>query len=304
MSSRRLRGLLVAAALAIPLAAAPATATAAQAQRPAAPHTLRVIQMNLCNSGSAHCFTKKRDHYGNIGDDRIAKKTMAWAVKRVHSLATPPDVITLNEICGKDLTGLKKKLGYKGVTYRGDSFFPVRSKHGGALKCKSSRGSTRYGSAIITKAALPKPYATHRDYLKYDSQWPYVAERRTMGCRKMSGFTVCTTQLLNIAKHGGPDSRRQYTEAQCLQMIERAQKFAGRDPLIIAGDLNLKWSKKTPADQASLRRCLKASTRYVTRKSDGDVQHVITTMHVAKVAAKASPKWITDHPTLWVKATR
>ena len=302
MSSSRLRRLFAAVALAIPLAAAPA---AAQAEAHAAPpQPLTVYQMNLCNSGSAPCFQLKRDYYGADGsglrDETIAARTMEQAVVQIQSLKTPPDIITLNEICEQDLNGLKQVLAY-----HGDSFFPVMSSDGDALPCEPTRGSTRYGSAILTKDPMPTPWSEHRLFHEFteDNQDPGVTERRSMGCRKMTGFTACTGQLLNLDDHTDPDDpARPYTEAQCKELVGEAETFADGQPLIIAGDLNLRWTDDSPDDQQSLQNCLDESENgNLTRKSDGDVQHVITTMDFADVGVKESPEWFTDHPALWAK---
>jgi hypothetical protein len=302
MSSTRLRRLLAVAALAIPLAAAPAATAAARAEPQVVPQ-YRVYQLNLCNSGSAGCFDKKRDHEGHQrqSDEDLAAMTMDEAVYRVQQLATPPDVITINEICEQDLDGLKQRLGFDGVEYRGDSFFPVMSRKGGALPCADTRGSTRYGSAIITRDAMPEPYSEHRLWRPFVIQDERFDELRSMGCRKMDGFTACTAQLLNLADHTDPDDpARPTTEAQCKELVEESVSFADGQPLIIAGDLNLKWSADAAEDQKSLQRCLDVADN-LTRKGDGDVQHVITTMDFLDVGAGDQPEWITDHPPLWAK---
>lgn len=332
MRRGRLTGLLACAALAIGLIAVPTGGAATADEGSEQKSQVRVLQLNLCNSGMAHCFTEGKhdllDHDHDPDalysehlaerypkalekhglDAALAEDTVTEAVQKIKGLKALPDVITLNEVCeqdvagGLDLESLKSQIGYAG-----DSFFPVENKDGDAQQCAGSRGGGDYGSAILTKEALDTPYPTHRLSRVYDEENQYSGadERRSMGCRKMPWATVCTTQLNNLAEPDKPeyDETLDATEAQCKQFMEEATDLADGQPVVLAGDLNLRWNHEDQKQR--LKTCIGTGNDALesgsyTRKSDDDLQHVVTTgSFVADVGT--SDFRLSDHPTLWAK---
>ncbi|MFI6396289.1 endonuclease/exonuclease/phosphatase family protein [Nonomuraea sp. NPDC050547] len=83
-----------------------------------------------------------------------------------------------------------------------------------------------------------------------------------MGCRKMRSFTVCGTHLGFVT-----------SEKQCTQLLQTANTWASRGPLIISGDMNLRWDNDD--EQRKLKNCMRNVPGF-TRKSDGNRQHVFT----------------------------
>ncbi|MFI6499568.1 endonuclease/exonuclease/phosphatase family protein [Nonomuraea typhae] len=266
--------LLPGLALLLPLVGAPSAA----AEENGAESTVRVLQMNLCNSGFAGCWA------GKPGDDaRKAERTIARAVEEI--LRVKPQVVTLNEICSDDLKGLKER-----IRFQGDSFFKVY-KGDDPYRCGGKRGGGGiYGSAILTREPLRKPYSTYRFErvltVQYDRK-----ERRVMGCRKMPWGTVCTAHT-NQIKDDDYRKRLTVTGAQCREVMREARRFAGTGPIIVAGDLNLDGDKSD--QRAKLDEC---TAGYASR-SDGGVQHVITTKRFAGTGSTDMSPW-TDHDSFW-----
>ncbi|MFE0156171.1 endonuclease/exonuclease/phosphatase family protein [Nonomuraea sp. NPDC059007] len=266
----------------------------------APPRPIRVLQMNLCNSGLAdHCWNKKPGE-----PEERAAKIMQVAATEIARIK--PTVVTINEICSGDLEGFKQKIGFKG-----DSFFTVLKGAAGSrtpLKCgqpgNPSKGGD-YGSAILTREPLSEPHSEFRLEKALDAQ-QNDSEVRVMGCRKMPWATVCTAQLHAVPSgedHVDYLRSVRVTAEQCLQFSREAMQFAGDGPLIIAGDLNLRWDK--PREQDALNLCGLG----FTRKGDGGRQHVISGKAFGQPQTDPWPDtsepdtvW-TDHPLFYVDLT-
>lgn len=254
-----------------------ATCFAGPASAEAAARPVRVLQFNLCNSGHAPCWGEKPGP-----DSTRAARTMSKVVSVFKSLNPRPSVVVMNEVCSSDLASMKIRLGLDG-----DSFFTVY-KNSAKYTCGGSRnGGGSYGSAILTEAPLRKPYSAYRLEKRFTKQ-DGSSERRVMGCRKEPAFTVCTGHL--------SVSTVAVAEAQCRELMSGGRKLAGRGPLIVSGDLNLRWNK--PAEQAALKRCLGSG---YTRKSDGNRQHVIArdSGHGFVRTGTISMGSYSDHDAFW-----
>ena len=264
--------ILVGLGITIPLAMAPgaAAASAPEAAVPAskivaAAPTHKVLEMNLCNGGGANCWDSKP------GPDK-ATQTMREAVKKIEALK--PTIVTLTEVCSKEVAALKRR-----IKFSGDSFFNVLSGSSNA-KCTGGRGD--YGTAILDKRALPKPYVKYRYEERLTSQ--ANSEKRVMGCRKTDTLTVCVTHL--------SDKPTSVTKTQCEEVMHRAKGFAGRTRLIIAGDFNLKY-KGNP----DVQDCVPSG---FSRKGDGNRQHIFirNTLRFGSTGTQ-SMNGYSDHPAFW-----
>ena len=133
------RSLLVAAVLAALVSAfAPAATPRAEAAGP-----FDVLQVNLCNSGVADCYT---------GGERPVAATSAIIQERT------PDVVTVNEVCAKDITRLARETGYHPeFVAAGDE------STGQPYRCTEGRGD--YGIATLTHPDLGAAtgQVVHRD---------------------------------------------------------------------------------------------------------------------------------------------
>ena len=136
---------------------------------PPAGRTLLVLQMNLCDSGIAGCYTGRS----------VAE---AAAVIR----ATRPDAVTLNEVCASDVPALAT--GFEAAVFRaaGDR------RTGGAFRC---RDGEPYGIGVLVRDAARR-YATSSGlYPVQDLRDP---EERVWLC--VDGpLRICTTHLASTS---------------------------------------------------------------------------------------------------------
>ena len=104
-----------------------AVVAAASPWRDGAGARLRVLQMNLCNSGLAGCYTGL---------------AVATAVDVIRAQA--PDVVTLNEVCRADVAVLARASGAAASAFR-----PAMDRRTGeAVHCLDGEP---YGIAVLTR---------------------------------------------------------------------------------------------------------------------------------------------------------
>jgi len=217
------------------------------------PHALNVLQMNLCNSGWAGCYTGRA----------VAEAAIVIAAER-------PDVVTLNEICRRDVDTLARAVGPGAAV----SFQPaVDRRVGDPIPC---RDGEPYGIGLVVRRPVDR---TGRGDT-YPIQDPLGPEGRAWLCApSANGFVACTTHLVA--------TNPLIALAQCRHFFTTVvPAFPG--PVVVGGDFNL----------GSLSTCL--PTGYADG-SDGGVQHVA----VAGVAGPSRNRLIdmagtTDHPGLSV----
>src|SRR5690606_24364850 len=229
---------------------------------------LRVLQMNLCNSGEAGCYTGM-------------SVTRAASVLRAHA----PDLVTLNEVCEGDVEILGQTLA--GVHPDGTvvwAFQPARDRRtGGPYLCQNGQP---YGVGLV--ARLPVPLSGHAtDGGIYPVQDPDDPEERAWLCLSAAGtFLVCTTHLA-------------YTSAavalgQCRYLLDtavpRQHARSGYQPTLLSGDFNL----GTP----DLESCLPPD---YLRAADSRAQQIIVTPDLAPRSNRMIDlEGTTDHPGLLV----
>jgi endonuclease/exonuclease/phosphatase family protein len=252
------------------LAAAALLAGSRAAGEPA-PAPLRVLQMNLCNSGKAGCYT----------GEAVAE---AAAVIRDHR----PDLVSLNEVCEPDVDTLA---GAFRDVHRGERVvWEFRTagdrRTGGPAECLNG---DRYGNGLL--ARVPAPYLGHSTHSgTYPTQDPLDPEERSWLCvHAVDAFYACTTHLSYIT--------RPVPLEQCGHLLGtvipglRAQR--GYEPTVLAGDLNL-VSGGTP----DLQSCLPSG---YLREDDGGVQQILATSDFAvRSRTLIDMDGTTDHPSLLI----
>lgn len=240
--------------------------TAAPTAPVAAP--VRILQLNLCNSGAAGCYTGRS----------IAA---AGAVLRAET----PDVVTLNEVCRDDVPALAAALGGGAAA----AFQPARDgRTGQPYRCRNGQD---YGVGLVARWPLRAAPAADGIYPAQDAADP---EQRAWLCRDLvvpaapSPLAVCTTHLAY--------SRRDVTAAQCRHLFGtvvaglRARDGAG--PVVVGGDLNL------GAGDAELRACVPPGA---AGADDGGPQHVVALGGLAVAGTRlVDLRGTTDHPGLLV----
>lgn len=217
------------------------------------PSTVSVLQMNLCNSGWAGCFT-------------------GWSPREAAAVirAQQPDVVSLNEICRRDVFTLARELdgGHATATFQ-----PARDRRtGGPVRC---RDGEPYGIGVVVRSRTGPVAARGGTYPVQD---PTATEERAWTCAPSPrGFTACTTHLAN--------ANPLIALAQCHHLFaEVVGRLAG--PVVVGGDFNL----------AALTTCLPDGFR---AESDGGLQYVVTGP-AARGTARVLGLRGTDHPALLV----
>jgi Endonuclease/Exonuclease/phosphatase family len=129
---------------------------------------VRVLQMNLCNSGLAGCYTGL---------------AVATALEVIHAQA--PDVVTLNEVCRGDIAVIERGFGAAAAAFRP----AIDRRTGEAVRCVDGE---QYGIAVLTR----RP-ATLTTGGIYPTQDPVGPEQRAWLCVDATDYTTCTTHLDN-----------------------------------------------------------------------------------------------------------
>lgn len=261
-------------------ASAPTTAgTSAPRPNPGPPASVRLLQMNLCNSGIAGCYTGR-------------STAEAAAVIRTEV----PDLVTLNEVCEDDVPVLERALadvapGGTAVS----AFQPHRDGRTGApYRCRNGR---LYGLGVVSR--WPTVPGSAGDRGVYPAQDPDDPEQRAWLCLDVGAVgegagpavAVCTTHLAY--------TRREVARAQCEHLfgvvVAGLRAREGAVPVVVGGDLNL----GSGADP-DLKACLPAGSALV---DDGGAQHVVGTPEFTVDGSRTIALRETDHPGLLVTLT-
>jgi endonuclease/exonuclease/phosphatase family metal-dependent hydrolase len=236
--------------------------------------SLRVLQLNLCDSGIAGCYT----------GHSVARAAQLIRVRQ-------PDVVTLNEVCEPDVTALAAALGGDGPERRAVPVFEpaVERRTGGPVHC---RDGARYGIGLVVRLpGVERGGPTyHGIYPMQDNADP---EERVWLCLRASGeLYACTTHLASTLPSVALRQCRYLLGTVLPQLVTRD----GYQPTLIGGDFNLR-ERGIPA----LGSC--EPPRYHDA-DDGGVQHVVTTRDLGLSAATTlDMARTTDHPGLLVTVT-
>ena len=240
--------------------------------RPVTAATVREIQFNLCDSGRAGCF-----HDG---------RSPAEAASVIDRYA--PTVVTLNEICSRDVLDPAAPIPAAMVRAAGATtvvaaFTPARNSitHG-PYRCVDG---DEYGIGLVIGGYGP---ATAMARYLYRVQFARTAEHRAAVCITVGGADFCTTHL--------ESDDHATAAAQCRELMDtdvpRFRAATANRPTVVGGDLNL-------GDDA--RSCVPAGWG---GRADGGVQHVLWAGGFRLVSATTVAMHDTDHPALVVDLTR
>jgi endonuclease/exonuclease/phosphatase family metal-dependent hydrolase len=232
------------------------------------PRQLRVLQMNLCNSGAAACYTGR-------------SVAQAAAVIRAES----PDLVTLNEVCENDVGEL---LAVLAEAHRGGRVMrafqaAVNRRTGDVVRC---RNGNPYGIGILAYSAGPD-----RGWTREGGVYPMQqsgGEHRVWLCLNVVGdFYGCTTHLANATAS--------VALAQCEYLLGTVIAAARRSDqaqlAIVGGDLNL--------GAAAAQPCLPSG---YSRRDDGAVQQIMASGVLVSNSGKTiDMHGATDHPGLFVE---
>jgi len=170
----------------------------------AAATTVKVLQLNICHSGAAGCYTG-------------AEPVMAKAVSVIGS--TKPQVLSVNEACSGDVARLQAAMGASQAV-----FVAAQRPDGTPVTCTNGQ---EFGNILIVVSALAGgPPATGR-YTPQDTG----NEMRVWACLPAGGLSACTTHL--SARSGS------VALGQCKELLGRAVGLPG--PTVVSGDMNLRY---------------------------------------------------------------
>jgi endonuclease/exonuclease/phosphatase family metal-dependent hydrolase len=232
--------------------------------------TVRALQLNLCDSGAASCFTGR-----SVG--------VAAAVIRDER----PDIVTLNEVCRADVSVLRRAMS---ATHRGAMVAAV-FKPAEDRRTKSSyrcRNGQQYGIGVL--ALIPSSaYRTYGGV--YPTQDLADPEERVWLCIDMATeFLACTTHAASTVTAVALSQCR-YLLKSVVPML-RSQD--GDAPVILGADLNLP-SGRSPGPQS----CLPDGYQ---RADDGSRQDILTSPGIAlRSRTVIDMHGATDHPGLLVE---
>ncbi|TWF80737.1 hypothetical protein FHX44_116680 [Pseudonocardia hierapolitana] len=274
----------IACCLAVGIVGCTGTATGVSAADPApdpsttgAPATeVRVLQLNLCNSGIAACYS--------------AGRSIDEAARVINAEA--PDLVTLNEICEDDLGALERALGraVPGGTAV-SAFQAARDRDtGDGYRCANGQ---RFGIGIVSRwRAVAGSGPGGGIYPVQDAEDP---EERAWLCVDVAATPVvsaCTTHLAY--------TKREVAAGQCRYLFDTViagmRARDGAPPVVVGGDLNL------AGDDPGLRSCVPDGSALA---DDGAVQHVVATPEFVVAAARTIELRVdTEHPGLLVTLAR
>jgi endonuclease/exonuclease/phosphatase family metal-dependent hydrolase len=230
-------------------------------------HPIRILQLNLCNSGIASCYTGR-------------------AVPRAAAViaAAAPDVVTLNEVCRPDVAVLAAAFGGGGKNVVAQFRPAIDRRTGGPFHCVNGQD---YGIGLLARAPAAPVRVFSGVYPAQDTNDP--EERVWLCVHPSGGLYTCTTHLASTSAT--------VALAQCRYLLGAVlpamRSDAGYYPAVLGGDLNLGY-RGSP----DLRACLPAGDAHA---GDGGVQHVIATSDAAIAdAGNLDMGGVTDHPGLLV----
>ncbi len=170
--------------------------------------SVRVLQMNLCNSGLAGCYTGR---------------SVATAVAVIRAQA--PDVVTLNEVCRADVPLLERALAAgRPFGIATSSFQPaIDRRTGDPVRCL---GGDAYGIALVARRPALRTIGGI-----YPTQNPADPEQRAWLCLDTTAFAACTTHL--------DSGNATVARAQCDYLLDTVVPTM-RAPVALGGDFNLR----------------------------------------------------------------
>jgi endonuclease/exonuclease/phosphatase (EEP) superfamily protein YafD len=146
------------------------SATGSIGPAPAGGSAYTLMQMNLCLSGLADCYTNKVAYPAALDE----------AVSLIRQ--TQPDAVTVSEGCSGDIARIARQTGYhprfSTVIYGGKPF-----------RCIDPGGRGVFGDAVLTRAAI-----TRADNHAFRAQTD-IERRRWLCVKTRDGVEVCTAHL-------------------------------------------------------------------------------------------------------------
>jgi hypothetical protein len=234
--------------------------------------TVRVLQLNLCNSGRAACYS--------------GGQSVGTAAALIHD--HEPDVVSLNEVCRDDVQALERAMSTAFPSATIASAFKAAEDRSTQAPVRCQNGQ-EFGDGVL--AVVPSGAHGYRSQSGvYPDQDPNDPEERVWVCIDLATqFSACTTHTASTS--------RSIALAQCRYLLGSVAPMLGHrdggDPIVVGADLNL------PAlGSPSSRSCL---PRGYTATDDGALQDVVVSSGVlTRAHSVIDMRGTTDHPGLLV----
>ncbi|HET8595113.1 MAG TPA: hypothetical protein VFM07_07695 [Intrasporangium sp.] len=231
-----------------------------------------MLQVNLCNSGRAACYTGGR--------------AVGMVMGLVHQWR--PGMLTLNEVCRDDVGVLKQAMSAAFPAAKvASAFASARNDIGdGPVRCRNGQ---EFGDGVLV-VERPSALGLRSNSGVYPVQDPGDFEQRAWVCLDVDGgFLACTTHTAS--------TNATVALGQCRYLLASVvpghDPRAGGHPVVVGADLNL-TARGAPSPEA----CLPSGYQ---RTDDGGVQDVIVGPGI-----RVPSRWVidmrgtTDHPGLLV----
>jgi hypothetical protein len=254
----------------VPASAAPTSAGDVSAlASDVPPKQVRVLQLNLCNSGIASCYTGR---------------SVAEAAELIR--AETPDLVTLNEVCNEDVAALERAMAEVVPGGAVSSGFQAARDGISGQPYPCSNGQ-QFGVGVV--ARWPSLPGSSPNTGIYPAQDPKDPEERAWLCMDVAAappVSVCTTHLAYTDRQVTLDQCRYLFDTVIAGMRERD----GAPPVVLGADLNFRAGDRCLPDDAAL-------------VDDGDVQHVVATPEFVVDSSREIDLRNSDHPGLLVRLT-
>ena len=234
---------------------------------------VRALQMNLCNSGRAACYSGGR--------------AVSTAVALIHQHR--PEMVTLNEVCRDDVRVLKKALSATFPDTAVASAFTSAIDRPAQAPVRCQNGQ-QFGDGVLVVVSSPV-VALRRFSGVYPAQDPQDPEERVWVCLDLATrFSACTTHTASTNRTIALDQCRYLLNSA----VPRISPRDGGDPVILGADLNLP-ARGSPSPQS----CLPSGYH---RADDDALQDVVVSPGVELRSHSAiDMHGTTDHPGLLVE---
>jgi endonuclease/exonuclease/phosphatase family metal-dependent hydrolase len=245
-------------ALAIALSVGVVPAPAAPLSRPARQpdDVYRVLQMNLCLSGTAGCYA--RTAYPSVVDE---------AAEQI--LNHDAQAVTLNEACSGDAADLARRTGYQ-------MRFTAVLFHGASLPCVEPGRRGVFGLAVLTKSPIN---AWHGQAFATQAG---AEERRWICVTSDRPVTVCTAHL---GTRGSAEERRA-NDGECAELQGVLARYDKIATTVFGGDLN----RRKPCAPATMW----AEEDTAATQLPG-IQHIYGSDSLKRPSGDVQPAIYTDH---------
>jgi hypothetical protein len=235
--------------------------------------TVRVLQMNLCNSGRAACYSGGR--------------AVSMAVALIHQ--NRPDMVSLNEVCRDDVRVLKQAMSATSPAAAvASAFMSAKDRPTQApVRCQNGQ---QFGDGVLV--VVSSPAVGFRSYSGvYPVQDLNDPEERVWVCIDLATrFSACTTHTASTDTTIALNQCRYLLNSAVPSMSRRD----GGDPIVLGADLNLA-ARGSPSPQS----CLPSGYQ---RADDDARQDVVVGPGIGVRSHSAiDMHGTTDHPGLLVE---